>query len=73
MGPEGECRCIERRSELTEAIGPVATKLAQHLPPGWTQLATMTDLATLGTELRGEITGPDGVFVGTSGFRPSPE
>ena len=60
MGPEGECCCIERRAELTEAIGPVATKLMRHLPPDWTQLATRTDLAALGTELRGEITGPDG-------------
>ena len=32
MGPEGEYRCIERRAELTEAIGPVATKL-RAAPP----------------------------------------
>ncbi len=51
---------IELHNELTEAIGPVATKLMQHLPPDWTQLATKTDLANLGTELRGEMTAMEG-------------
>ena len=48
---------IELHAELAEAIGPVATKLMQQIPPDWTQLATKTDLATLGTELRGEMAG----------------
>ncbi len=33
-----------------------ADALIERLPPDWEQLATKTDLARLGTELRGEIT-----------------
>lgn len=55
---------IELHNELAEAIGPAATKLMQHLPPDWTQLATKTDLATLGTELRGEMTAMEGRIAG---------
>ena len=51
---------IELHAELAEAIGPVATKLMQHIPPDWTQLATKTDLANLGAELRGEIKAMEG-------------
>ncbi len=58
---------IELHNELTEAIGPVSTKLMQHLPPDWTQLATKTDLANLGTELRGEMTGLRGEMTGLRG------
>ena len=58
---------IELHNELAEAIGPVATKLMQHLPPDWKQLATKTDLANLGTELRGEIAGLRGEITGLRG------
>ena len=55
---------IELHAELTEAVGPVATKLMKHLPPDWTQLATKTDLETglsnLGAELRGEMKAMEG-------------
>ena len=33
-----------------------ADALIERLPPDWEQLATKTDLAQLGTELRGEVT-----------------
>ncbi|MCY3943510.1 MAG: hypothetical protein OXG18_07090 [Gemmatimonadetes bacterium] len=51
---------IELHNQLVEAIGPVATKLMQHIPPDWTQLATKSDLAALGTELRGEMKAMEG-------------
>ena len=34
-----------------------ADALIERLPPDWEQLATKTDLARLGTELRGEMAG----------------
>ncbi|MCY3806887.1 MAG: hypothetical protein OXG91_10405 [bacterium] len=53
---------IELHNELAEAIGPVATKLMQHLPPDWTQLATKTDLAALEARIDGRFGKIDGQF-----------
>ncbi|MCY3806886.1 MAG: hypothetical protein OXG91_10400 [bacterium] len=39
----------------------------QHLPPDRTQLATKTDLATLGAELRGEMAELRGEMTGLRG------